>query len=240
MKTVRKLHVKVKKAKGRKISSTRWLQRQLNDIYVSAAKTDGYRSRSAYKLLQLNEKFQFISNGMKVVDLGSTPGGWSQVAAKLTNATGSVKHELQGGVLAVDINPMDPIEGVDFHQFNAFDYQHNTIFNERFPNGVDGVLSDMASPATGHKKTDHIRIVALCELAYELANGILTEGGFFVAKVLEGGTDRQLLYQLQRSFSKIKTFKPDATRKDSSEKYLICLGYRSETTQSELKNQLIP
>jgi len=223
----RKLHVKVNKAKGRKVSSTRWLQRQLNDPYVNSARSEGYRSRSAFKLLQINEKYKCIKPGMNVIDLGSAPGGWAQVLAKLTNATQLYQNLPQGQVIAIDLNPMDPINGVDFHQKNAFDLEEGEFFNSLATSETDGILSDMASPATGHRKTDHIRIVALCELAFDLASNVLKSGGFFVAKVLEGGADHRLQRDLKQSFSHVHTFKPDATRKDSSEKYIVCLGFEN-------------
>ncbi len=222
----RKLHVRLKTAKGRTVSSSRWLQRQLNDPYVSQAKREGYRSRSAFKLVQLNQKFNCLKPGMNVLDLGCAPGGWSQVAAQLTNSAGTACNLPKGKVFAVDINPIDPIIGVEFVQRDAFELDTSALGQDLIKDKIDGTLSDMASPATGHKQTDHLRIVALCELAFDLAKDILLHGGFFIAKVLEGGADHHLQRGLKQSFERVYTYKPGASRKESSEKYVVCLGFR--------------
>jgi len=211
------LHEKVRTARGRRSSSTRWLQRQLNDPYVAEARRQNYRSRAAFKLLQLDEKFAFLKPGRKVVDLGAAPGGWTQVAVAACGA---------GNVLALDINPMEAVTGARFACADMQNAGTPDLVHKAMPGGVDIVLSDMAAPATGHRQTDHWRIMALCEVALDLAEDILNPGGVFVAKVLKGGTEQELLARLKRNFSQVKHAKPGASRADSSESYVVASGFR--------------
>jgi len=216
----RDLTVRVKTAKYRKISSTRWLQRQLNDPYVAAARKDGYRSRAAYKLIEIDDAHHLLRPGARVVDLGATPGGWSQVAATRIDAPAN------GRIVSIDINEMEPIAGVDFIQLDFLDNNAPDIIKKASGGTVDVVLSDMAAPATGHKQTDHIKIMALCEIALELACEILTPGGHFCAKVLQGGTEKQLLVKMKQRFEVVKHVKPKASRSDSAETYVLAKGFR--------------
>jgi len=218
----RSLNVQVKSAKGRKVSSTRWLERQLNDPYVQAAKREGYRSRAAYKLMEIDEKYNILKPGGVVLDLGAAPGGWSQIAAA---KVGSDRGE--GVVIALDLQEMETDAGVtvlqaDFMEGDALT-QIRAVLGTR---KADAVLSDMAAPATGHKKTDHLRIMALCEAALDFANEVLAPGGSFLAKVLQGGTERELLDHLKRNFSTVRHVKPDASRADSAELYVLATGFR--------------
>ena len=219
----RQLTVRVKTANKRKISSTRWLQRQLNDPYVAAAKRDGYRSRAAYKLLQMHEQHKLFKPGMKVVDLGAAPGGWAQVVSRLVKAGGSQR----GQVIGIDITAMDPVAHVellhlDFMDDAAPDQLKAALRGEN----ADAVLSDMAAPSTGHKQTDHLRIMVLCEAAAQFASDVLTPGGFFLAKVLQGGTERALLDALKRDYAAVRHIKPEASRQDSAEAYVLATGFR--------------
>lgn len=213
--------VRVSKAKS--ASSRRWLERQLNDPYVQAAREEGYRSRAAYKLIELDERFGLLRPGAKVVDLGAAPGGWSQVAAERVRA-----GKPGGGVVvAVDLNPIDAIGGVTFLQADAL--ADTTLEPVRAALGAeraDLVLSDMAAPSTGHAATDHLRIMALCEAALDIAEALLAPDGSFVAKVLKGGTERTLLERLKRAFRTVKHAKPPSSRADSAESYVVALGYR--------------
>ncbi|MDE2758904.1 MAG: RlmE family RNA methyltransferase [Rhodobacteraceae bacterium] len=224
MRGKRDLHIKVKTAKGRKLSSTRWLERQLNDPFVKLAREEGFKSRAAYKLIQLDDKFSFLQPGKVILDLGSAPGGWSQVAAQRTNSENLNKNNDVGTVIALDINDMDAIPGVVFIKTDIFSFNLDKL--ELPQKRVDVVLSDMAAPSTGHKQTDHLRIISLCEEAFGIARECLTQGGVFVSKVLEGGAGSELQKELKANFSTVKTVKPDASRKDSSEKYIVALGYR--------------
>jgi 23S rRNA (uridine2552-2'-O)-methyltransferase len=214
----RQLHVKVKTAKGRKKSSTRWLQRQLNDPYVIMAKADGYRSRAAYKLIDINNKFDILKPGSNVVDLGAAPGGWTQVA---------VEKVAGAKVIGIDLQEIEPIAGSVLiqHDFMADDAPE---LLERALGGaeVNVVLSDMAAPSCGHAQTDHIRIMALCEVAFDFAKQNLVEGGAFAAKILAGGTEKELLEDLKKCFKVVKHFKPDSSRKDSAEMYVVATGFR--------------
>jgi len=224
MRGKRDLHIKVKTAKGRKLSSTRWLERQLNDPFVKLAREEGFKSRAAYKLIQLDDKFSFLQPGKVILDLGSAPGGWSQVAAQRTNSENLNKNNDVGTVIALDINDMDAIPGVVFIKTDIFSFNLDKL--ELPQKRVDVVLSDMATPSTGHKQTDHLRIISLCEEAFGIARECLSQGGVFVSKVLEGGAGSELQKELKANFSTVKTVKPDASRKDSSEKYIVALGYR--------------
>ncbi len=215
----RGLRQRLKTAKGRSTSSQAWLERQINDPYVRAAKAQGYRSRAAYKLAEMNEKYRFLKRGMTVVDLGAAPGGWTQIAVERVGDGGRV--------VGVDIQEMDAIPGallmkLDFMEASAPDAIKSALGG---PVGV--VLSDMAASATGHRETDHIRIMALCEAALEFALEVLAPGGAFVAKVLRGGTERALLETLKRRFTKVVHVKPPASRSDSAEMYVLALGFKT-------------
>jgi len=217
----RSLKTRVKTARKRSLSSTLWLERQLNDPYVARAKREGYRSRAAYKLIEMDDRYHLFKPGGRIVDLGAAPGGWSQVAAARVKA-----KDGKGKVVAVDLLDMEPIAGVefavkDFNDADAPDFITNMLGGE-----ADGVMSDMAANATGHKATDHLRIVALAELAADFACDVLAPGGFFVAKVLQGGTEGQLLSRLKRDFSTVRHVKPAASRADSAELYVLATGFR--------------
>ena len=210
--------VRVKTARGRKPSSTRWLQRQLNDPYVKAAQKAGYRSRAAFKLLELDERFGLLKGARRVLDLGAAPGGWSQVAvAKL--APGAV-------VVAVDISEVEPLAGVTTLQMDALDPDSEPAMKAALGGEADIVMSDMAAASTGHTGTDHLRVMALCEAAIDIAEDVLAPDGAFVAKVLKGGTERQLLDRLKRNFAKVRHAKPPASRADSAEVYVVAQGFR--------------
>jgi 23S rRNA (uridine2552-2'-O)-methyltransferase len=213
----RALKVRVK-SKGRKLSSKLWLERQLNDPYVARAKREGFRSRAAYKLIEIDDKATVLKKGMRVIDLGAAPGGWSQVAARRVGA--------QGRVVAIDVLPMDAIAGVDFAQLDFLSADAPEKLRVMLGGPADVVLSDMAANATGHAKTDHLRIMALVEAAADFAREVLAPGGIFLAKVLQGGTEAALLTALKRDFKSVKHVKPSASRSDSAELYLLATGYR--------------
>lgn len=218
----RALKTRVKTAKGRKISSTRWLERQLNDPYVAEAQRDGLRSRAAYKLAQIDEKYGLLKPGMCVVDLGAAPGGWSVVAADRVAVDGGDGH-----VVAIDMAPMEPVTGVTVLQLDFMDEQAPQMITEALGGRkVDAVLSDMAAAATGHRQTDHLRIMALCETALEFATEVLAPGGFFLAKVLQGGTEGELLAAMKRDFRVVRHVKPEASRADSAELYVLASSFR--------------
>ncbi len=216
----RPLAVRVKTGKGRKLSSKLWLERQLNDPYVARAKREGYRSRAAFKLVEIDDRARFLKKGARVIDLGAAPGGWSQVAAKRVHAP------QQGRVVAIDLLAMDPLPGVDFIQLDFLDPSAPAKLQAMLGGGADVVLSDMAANATGHRKTDHIKIVALVEAAAEFAREVLQPGGTFLAKVIQGGAEGELLALLKRDFKSVKHIKPPASRSDSAELYLLATGFR--------------
>lgn len=219
----RALSVKVKSAKGRKLSSTRWLQRQLNDPYVQRAKDEGLRSRAAFKLIEMDDQYKLIQKGMTVVDLGAAPGGWCQVAAARTGAL-----EGKGKVIGIDISEMEPIPGVELFHLDFMDDTAPDVLKAALGgNGADLVMSDMAAPATGHKQTDHLRIMGLAEAALYFAIEVLNPGGAFVAKVLQGGTETELLREMKKSFAKTRHVKPAASRADSSELYVMATGFKA-------------
>lgn len=222
----RDLTVKVKSARGRKPSSTRWLQRQLNDPYVQLAKKDGYRGRAAYKILELNEKFQFLVPGARVVDLGCAPGGWLQVAVPRVNAMGARSGKAVGRVIGVDLQEVDPITGAEIYQLDFLDDGADTQVKEWLGGEADVVMSDMAAASSGHKQTDHLRIISLCEAAAYFAFDVLADGGTFVAKVLAGGAEGDLQKLLKARFTKVANVKPPSSRSDSSEKFVVATGFK--------------
>ncbi len=221
----RDLTVKVKTAKGRTTSSTRWLERQLNDPYVKRAKAEGYRGRAAFKLMELDDRFRFLQPGARVVDLGSAPGGWAQVAVPRVNALGERKGA-RGSVLGLDLQDVDPVPGAEIHVLDFLADDADLQVKAWLGGPADVVMSDMAASASGHKQTDHLRIVALCEAAAELALDVLAPGGTFVAKVLAGGAEGALQARLKRAFREVHNVKPPASRADSSEKFVVALGFR--------------
>lgn len=218
----RMLQTRVKTASGRKVGSTLWLQRQLNDPYVQKAQADGYRSRAAYKLTELDDRFSFLKPGARIADLGAAPGGWTQVAAERTGAkTG--KSPL---IVGMDIQPMDPIEGSILMELDIFADDAIPKIEAALGGPADIVLSDMAPSTTGHKNTDQIRIAALADAAYDVARQLLAQGGVFVVKVFQGGAPPELLAELKRDFAQIRHVKPPASRSGSPEMYLLATGYR--------------
>jgi 23S rRNA (uridine2552-2'-O)-methyltransferase len=226
----RALKVRVKTAAKRTVSSTRWLQRQLNDPYVVAAKREGYRSRAAYKLIEIDDKYHLLKPGMAVVDLGAAPGGWSQVAAARVKAESG-----KGFVVALDLTEVDMIPGVtflhaDFMENNAPAKLIAALGGSR----PDAVLSDMASPATGHRQTDKLRIMGLCETALEFAIQSLGPGGTYLCKVLQGGTSQDLLDSMKRNFAVVRHVKPKASRADSAELYVLATGFRGKPPYGDL------
>ncbi|MCP8940238.1 RlmE family RNA methyltransferase [Alsobacter sp. SYSU M60028] len=221
----RSLKQRVKTARKRTVSQTRWLERQLNDPYVARAKREGYKSRAAYKLKEMDEKFHLFRPGQRVLDLGAAPGGWSQVAAA---RVGSV--EGRGRVIGIDLLDIDPLPGVEFTVMDFLDEDAPERLKAMLGGQADVVMSDMAANATGHKKTDHLKIVALAELAIDFARQVLAPGGAFVAKVLQGGTEGQLLADLKRDFAVVRHVKPAASRADSAELYVLATGFRGGKT----------
>jgi 23S rRNA (uridine2552-2'-O)-methyltransferase len=216
----RSLKVRVKTAGKRSLSSKLWLERQLNDPYVARAKREGMRSRAAYKLMEIDDKAHFLKKGGRVVDLGAAPGGWSQVAAKRVGAPG------QGRVVGIDLLEMEPVAGVEFAQLDFLEPDVPDKLKAMLGGPADVVLSDMAANATGHARTDHLKIMALVELAFEFAREVLAPGGAFLAKVLQGGTEASLLAALKRDFQSVKHIKPPSSRADSAELYLLATGFR--------------
>lgn len=213
--------MRVKTARGRTVSSQRWLQRQLNDPYVAEAKKRGYRSRAAFKLLQLDDQFHFLKPGGRVVDLGAAPGGWTQVAVE------RVKPGKGGGVVVgIDLTPVEPIAGATVLAKDFYDDDAPAVLQELLGGPADVVLSDMAAAATGETQVDHLRIMGLAEAAHDFACHVLKPGGSFVAKVLRGGTERTLLDRLKRDFTKVRHVKPEASRADSAEMYVVGTGFR--------------
>lgn len=214
----RGLHVNVKTAKKRSNSSARWLARQLNDPYVMKAKAAGYRSRAAFKLLDLDEKFNLLKPGMRIVDLGCAPGGWAQVAvAKLGG---------NGKIVGCDLLEVPPIVGAELIVQDFLTEDAPDILKKLLGGKADLVMSDMAANTTGHTPTDHLRIIHLCELAYLFATEVLSPGGAFICKVLKGGTESELLKQMQRDFATVKHAKPKSSRADSAESYVVAVGFR--------------
>lgn len=230
----RELRVKVKTAKGRKLSSTRWLERQLNDPYVQRAKREGYRGRAAFKILELDDKYRFLKPGARVVDLGCAPGGWCQIAVTRVNALGEKKGKPQGVVLGVDLQEVEPIAGAEIHQLDFLEDGADEKVKAWLGSKADVVMSDMAAASSGHKQTDHLRIVTLCEAAAEFAFDVLEKGGTFVAKVLAGGAEGSLQKLLKQRFDKVANVKPPASRSDSSEKFVVATGFRGTSSEDDL------
>ncbi|MEX0807239.1 MAG: RlmE family RNA methyltransferase [Dongiaceae bacterium] len=211
--------------KAKTDSSRRWLERQLNDPYVAEARRLGYRSRAAFKLTELDDRLKFLKPGARVVDLGAAPGGWTQIAVERVGRSGQV--------VAVDLQAMDPVAGASFLEMDFMDDAAPARIRALLSGPVDVVLSDMAAPSTGHANTDHLRIMGLAETAFEFARQILAPGGSFVAKVLQGGTERDLLAALKRDFRDVRHIKPPASRADSAEIYVIALGFRGREGDAE-------
>ncbi|PWJ20886.1 23S rRNA (uridine2552-2'-O)-methyltransferase [Jannaschia seohaensis] len=222
----RDLTVKVKTARGRKLSSKLWLERQLNDPYVQRARAEGYRGRAAFKIMELDDKYHFLVPGARVVDLGCAPGGWLQVAVPRINADGSRPGKPQGKIIGVDLQEVDPVAGAEIHVLDFMEDGADDKVKAWLGGPADVVMSDMAAASSGHKQTDHLRIIALCEAAAALAFDVLSPGGTFVAKVLAGGAEGELQAELKRRFTKVANVKPGASRSDSSEKFVVAQGFR--------------
>lgn len=229
----RDLVVKVKTARGRTLSSTRWLQRQLNDPYVKRAKAEGYRGRAAYKIMELDDKFRFLVPGARVVDLGCAPGGWCQVAVKRVNALGDRKNKRIGTVLGIDLQELEPLAGAQMYTLDFLADDADIQVKEWLNGEADVVMSDMAASASGHKQTDHLRIIALCEAAAYFAFDVLSPGGTFVAKVLAGGAEGELMHTLKRKFKSVVNNKPPSSRSDSSEKFVVARGFRGRDDDNQ-------
>jgi 23S rRNA (uridine2552-2'-O)-methyltransferase len=215
----RELKVRVRSGRRRSQSSRAWLERQLNDPYVARAKREGFRSRAAYKLAEIDDKARVLKKGARVVDLGAAPGGWSQLAASRVGR--------EGRVIAIDVLPMTPVPGVEFLHLDFLDSSAPQKLKEQLGGAADVVLSDMAANATGHARTDHLKIMALVEAAAEFARDVLAPGGTFLAKVLQGGAEASLLAALKRDFKQVRHVKPPASRSDSAEMYLLATGFRN-------------
>ena len=225
---MRAMKTRVRTARGRTTSSTRWLQRQLNDPYVAAAKRDGYRSRAAYKLIGIDEKYHLLKSGQRVLDLGAAPGGWTQVAVKKTQAL-----QGKGQVIGIDLSEMEPVAGAQLMQLDFLDEDApEKILAVLGNNLVDLVMSDMAAPSCGHRQTDHMKIMALCELAVDFAGDVLRPGGAFLAKVLRGGTETDMLRSMKQDFRSVRHVKPKASRADSAEMYVLATGFRGRSDQT--------
>lgn len=218
------LKQRVKTGRGRTLSQKRWLERQLNDPYVARAKREGYRSRAAYKLIEIDERYGLLKHGQRVIDLGAAPGGWSQVAARAVGGSGRV--------VGIDLLEVEPMAGVAFITGDFLDDGAPAALTALLGGPADLVLSDMAANATGHKKTDHLRIIGLAEVAAEFARAVLGPGGAYLAKVLQGGTESALLADLKRDFTTVRHVKPAASRSDSSELYVLATGYRGSAGQA--------
>jgi 23S rRNA (uridine2552-2'-O)-methyltransferase len=216
----RALKVRVKTAKKRTAASQRWLERQLNDPYVARAKREGWRSRAAFKLVEIDDKYRFLKPGQRVVDLGAAPGGWAQVAAKRVGAPE------RGKVVGIDLLDMTPLPGVALLTMDFLDDEAPQRLVDLLDGAADVVLSDMAANTTGHKRTDHLKIMGLAEAALEFAREMLAPGGTFLAKVLQGGTEQTLLSDLKRDFTTVRHVKPAASRADSAELYVLAMGFR--------------
>ncbi|MEW5422107.1 RlmE family RNA methyltransferase [Amorphus sp. 3PC139-8] len=225
----RALKERVRTARGRRASSVRWLERQLNDPYVRRAQAEGYRSRAAYKLIEIDDRYGLLKPGMRVVDLGAAPGGWCQVAVDRVRSPAEAPR-----VVAIDYLPMDPMPGVTVFEKDFLDDDAPALLIEALGGRkADCVLSDMAAPTTGHKQTDHLRIIHLCEVAAEFAREVLAPGGSFLAKVFQGGTEASLLSILKLDFEKVHHVKPKASRQESAEQYVLATGFRGARAASD-------
>ncbi len=213
------MHVKVKPSRKRTASSRQWLERQLNDPYVKAARTKGYRSRAAFKLIDLDDRFHFLKKGGRVLDLGAAPGGWSQIAAAKVGPTGRV--------VGADILEMEELEGVTLFKVDLLDPDVPAMLKEALGGPADVVLTDMAAPTTGHRETDHLRTTALLEVALDVAEDTLKPGGTFVGKAFQGGATKDILDRLKKRFATLKHVKPPASRAESVELYLVATGFRA-------------
>ena len=229
----RDLRVKVKTARGRRLSSTRWLERQLNDPYVQRAQKEGFRGRAAFKIMELDDKYHFLTPGARVVDLGCAPGGWLQVAVPRVNALGAKKGKPVGRLIGVDLQEVEPIPGAETHVLDFLDEGADEKVKAWLDGPANVVMSDMAASSSGHKQTDHLRIIALCEAAAEFAFDVLEEGGTFVAKVLAGGAEGELQKTLKARFKSVANVKPGASRADSSEKFVVARGFRGKVAEDE-------
>ncbi len=224
----RPLKVRVKTGRGRTTSQQKWLQRQLNDPYVVRARREGWRSRAAFKLLEMDEKAHLLKRGMRVLDLGAAPGGWCQVASKKIGL-----EDGHGKIVGIDLLEMEPIPGVTLAQMDFLDPTAPERLLEMLDGPADLVMSDMAANTTGHKRTDHLRIVALVEMAVDFARQVLAPGGAFLAKVFQGGTEGELLADLKRDFTVVRHMKPAASRADSAELYVLATGYRGRMARED-------
>jgi 23S rRNA (uridine2552-2'-O)-methyltransferase len=223
--TTGRLHVTVKSGGKRKLSSKLWLERQLNDPYVAKARRAGYRSRAAFKLIEIDDKYRVLKSGMTVVDLGAAPGGWSQIAAKRVGAPE------KGKVIAIDLLEMGELPGVAFAQLDFLDAYAPEKLLAMMNGRADVVMSDMAANTTGHRKTDQLRIIGLVEAAALFAGEVLNPGGAFLAKVFQSGADAELVAQLKRDFSSVRHVKPASSRQDSSERYVLATGFRGQPSR---------
>ncbi len=223
----RELRTRVKSAKGRKLSSKLWLERQLNDPYVQRAQREGMRGRAAYKIMEIDDKYRFLVPGARVVDLGCAPGGWLQVAVPRINALGEKQGKKVGRIIGLDLQEVEPVPGTELRVMDFMEDDADERVKEWLGGKADVVMSDMAASASGHKQTDHLRIMALCEAAAYLAFDVLEEGGTFVAKVLAGGAEGDLQKELKRRFTRVAHMKPPSSRKDSSEKFVVATGFRN-------------
>lgn len=217
----RDLAVRLKTARKRTSAQQKWLSRQLNDPYVARAKAEGWRSRAAFKLIEIDDRHHLLRKGQKLVDLGAAPGGWCQVAAKRTGSGAG-----QPAIVAIDLLDIEPIPGIDFLKLDFTLPEADEILKERLGGKVDGVLSDMAANTTGHKKTDHLKIVGLAEAALAFARAVLAPGGFFLCKLFQGGETGALVAEIKRDFALVRHVKPAASRADSSELYVLATGFR--------------
>lgn len=224
----RQLHVRVKTARNRTTSSVRWLERQLNDPYVAAAKREGMRSRAAYKLIEIDDKYNFLKPGQRIVDLGAAPGGWSQIAAERVKAVDG-QGARRGQVVAIDYLDVEPLPGVQLIKMDFTDEDAEERLKSLLRDGgADVVLSDMAAPTVGHARTDHLRIMGLAETAAYFACDVLSPGGTFLCKVFQGGAERELLDLLKKNFKTVRHVKPPASRSDSAELYVLATGFRGD------------
>jgi 23S rRNA (uridine2552-2'-O)-methyltransferase len=224
--TTGRLHVTVKTAGKRKLSSKLWLERQLNDPYVAKARREGYRSRAAYKLIEIDDKYRLLKPGLSVVDLGAAPGGWSQIAAKRVGAVDG-----KGKVVAIDLLEMGEIPGVTFAQLDFLADDAPEKLMALIGGRADVVMSDMAANTTGHRKTDQLRIIGLVETAAAFAAEVLNPGGTFLAKVFQSGADAELVAQLKRDYASVRHVKPASSRQDSSERYVLAMGFRGQSNR---------